>query len=218
MTDEELARDVSDEMHWEPKLESRAIAVSAVGGVVTLRGTVGSPWEKREAKKAARRVRGVLAVDNRLEVRLLSSDRRADADLRGDVLQALMLDSRVPTSVDATVEDGVVTLTGPVPRSDQREGAETVAGRVPGVVAVQNHIVLHRPTVGPSAAAVEGEIRKAFLRNAGVDADNIGVTTSKGTVTLTGTVHSLEELESAVAAARAAPGVHDVDNQLRVAF
>ena len=129
-----------------------------------------------------------------------------------------MLDSRVPASVDATVEDGVITLTGRIPRSDQREEAGTVAGRVPGIVEVQNHVVVHRPTVGPDAAAVEGEIRTAFLRNAVRDADNVGVTTSEGTVTLTGTVHSWEELETAVAAARAAPGVHRVDNQPKVAF
>ena len=111
-----------------------------------------------------------------------------------------------------------MTLTGQVPQADRREEAETVARRVPGVVEVQNHIVVHWPTVGPSAAAVEGEIRLAFLRNASLDADNIGVTMSEGTVRLTGTVRSWEELESAVAAAWAAPGVHEVDNQLTVAF
>jgi hypothetical protein len=51
---------------------------------------VGSAWEKRAAAKAVRRFRGVPAVEERLEVRLLDGDRRADAALRGDVLQALV--------------------------------------------------------------------------------------------------------------------------------
>lgn len=216
MTDEQLARDVSDELHWDPKVDNRAVAVSAVRGVVTLRGTVGSPWEKRAAKRAAQRVRGVLAVDDQIAVRLLDSDRREDADLRGDVLQALMLDSRVPTSVEASVEDGVVTLTGPVDRWYQREEAEAVASNVPGVAEVHNHVVLTRPTLRPDAAGVESDIKSAFLRNAGLDADNIGVTTSNGTVTLQGTVRSWDELEAAVAAAWAAPGVRVVDNQLEI--
>jgi osmotically-inducible protein OsmY len=216
VTDEELVRAVSAELHGDPKLDSRAIAVSAAGGTVALRGTVGSPWEKREARRAARRVRGVLSIDDRLEVRLLDSDRRDDADLRGDVLQALMLDSHIPASVDATVKDGVVTLTGQVARSYQREEAETVAGRVPGVVEVENRTFLYRPPVGPDADHIAGEIRTAFLRNAALDADNIGVTTSGGTVTLSGTVRSWHQLESAVATARAAPGVTHVDNDLTV--
>ena len=218
MTDEQLARDVSDELHWDPKVDNRAIAVSAVAGVVTLRGTVGSPWEKREARRAARRVRGVLTLDDQLEVRLLNSDRRDDADLRGDVLQSLMLDPHIPRSVDATVENGMVMLTGPVAQSSQREQAETVASNVPGVVEVQNRIELERPGGWPSAADVGSEIRKAFLRNAALEADNIGITTSGGTVRLRGTVRSWEELEAAVAAAAAAPGVKDVDNQLKVAY
>jgi osmotically-inducible protein OsmY len=65
---------------------------------------------------------------------------------------------------------------------------------------------------------VENEIRKAFLRNAGLDADNLAVTTTDRTITLDGTVHSWAELEAAVAAARAAPGVRTVDNRLKIAY
>src|ERR1700754_1196733 len=112
--DSNLTADVSDELFWDPKLDSTAIAAAADDGAVTLRGTVGSLREKREAKKAAERVFGVTSVDNQLQVRLLTDARRDDADIRGDVLQALMLDSMVPKTVDAEVNDGYVTLTGTV--------------------------------------------------------------------------------------------------------
>jgi hypothetical protein len=55
-------------MPWDPKIDNSAIAVSADDGRVTLRGTVGSLREKREAKNAAARVFGVVSVDNQLEV------------------------------------------------------------------------------------------------------------------------------------------------------
>lgn len=48
-----------------------------------MRGTVGSFREKREARSDAERVHGVKKVDNDLEVRILTDDRRADAELRG---------------------------------------------------------------------------------------------------------------------------------------
>ena len=97
MTDEELQRYVTDELLWDPKIDSEAIAVSAHDGIVTLRGTVGSFRQKREAMRAAERVYGVRNVNNKLDVYVLTEHRRQDAEIRGDVLQALVLDALVPT-------------------------------------------------------------------------------------------------------------------------
>ena len=66
-----------------------------------MRGTVGSLREKREAKKAAQRVFGVISVDNQLRVKLMNDEKCEDSDLRGDVLQALILDGLVPSTLDA---------------------------------------------------------------------------------------------------------------------
>ena len=95
MTDEQLQADVVAELFWDPKVDSEAIAVSADAGTVTLRGAVDSFRQKHEAGKAARRVYGVIGVQNELDVRLLDDSKRDDAELRGDVLQALMLDSLI---------------------------------------------------------------------------------------------------------------------------
>ncbi len=110
MSNDELTSHVTDELFWDPKVDNAAIAVSTADGVVTLRGTVGSLRQKREAKKDAERVWGVKNVNNDLQVRLLNDDRREDADLRGAVLQALGLDSLVPATVGADVDVGMVTL------------------------------------------------------------------------------------------------------------
>jgi osmotically-inducible protein OsmY len=216
MNDQELVASVSDELFWDPKIDTVSVAASADGGVVTLRGTVGSFRQKREAKKAAERVWGVVSVDNQIDVELMGEQRREDADLRGDVLQALMLDSLVPTSVDAWVEDGVVTLTGTVDWQYERDEAEFVAGNLLGVVAIENDIYLADTT--PSSADVEKKIKKAFTRNAKLDADALTVSTSDGTVRLTGQVGSWDEHDDAVAAAWAAPGVKTVDDLLTVAY
>src|SRR4029078_5079026 len=95
MSNHELEVNVSAELGWDPKVDNQAIAVSADDGVVTLRGTVGSFRQKREAKQDAQRVYGVKSVENELEVRILDEHRRDDAELRGDVLRALTLDGTV---------------------------------------------------------------------------------------------------------------------------
>jgi osmotically-inducible protein OsmY len=176
--DTDLQSNVSDELFWDPKIDNSSIAVSADDGTITLRGTVGSLREKREAQKAAQRVVGVVSVDNKLQVKLMNDQKRADAELRGDVLQALMLDSLVPSTVDATVDDGFVTLTGTAGWQYQRDEAEYVASNIVGTLDVIDEIELEHPT--PSSDSVKDSIRSAFKRNAALDADDLSVSTDKG--------------------------------------
>ena len=173
MSNDELVLAVSDELFWDPKVDNEAIAVSADDGKVTLRGTVGSFRQKREAKNAAERVFGVTSVENDLQVRILNEDKREDAELRGDVLQALMLDSLVPKTVDAKVDYNYVTLKGTAEWQYQRDEAEFIAGNVPGVIGVDDQIKLKTPSA--DAGDVKDSIKDAFKRNARLDADDLTV-------------------------------------------
>jgi len=212
MSNQELSASVSEELHWDPKLDSGTVAVSADGGVVTLRGTVGSFHEKRMAKKAAQRVDGVLEVKNRLNVRLMTGQTREDAEIRADVLRALALDARVPDTVDARVSYGNVTLTGSATWQFERDAAEHVAGRVSGVLGVLDEIALIGRT--PDPQDVKRSIRRAYERHAKLDANNLTVETRNGTVMVEGTVRSWQEHDEAIAAAWAAPGVRDVEDRI----
>ena len=216
MSNNDLERSVTDELYWDPKVDNAAIAVSADEGVVTLRGTVGSFRQKREATQDAERVFGVESVKNDLQVRIMNQDRRDDAGLRGDVLQALMLDSIVPSTIDAKVDDGMVTLTGTANWQFERDEAEFVAANVLGVVSVDDEIDLVPPT--PTAGDVQHSIKKAMKRNAKLDADSVSVDSSNGTITLDGTVSSWADHDEAVSAAWAAPGVTNVKDHIHVAY
>jgi osmotically-inducible protein OsmY len=218
MMDDILVRAVEDELAWDPKVRSEAVAVSADDGAVTLRGTVGSLREKRAAKKAAERVRGVIEVENELEVLPFMTDGdRDDAALRGDVLQALALHGAIPSTVGADVYDGHVALSGQVQWHYEREEAESVAANVPGVVDVENAIRLSR-SADDAARDVSHAIRSAFKRDAKLDANGLTVAASDGLITVEGTVRSWSEHDSAIAAAWAAPGVRYVDDKILVAY
>jgi osmotically-inducible protein OsmY len=216
MSNNELERYVSDELHWDPKIDDSAIAVATDDGVVTLRGTVGSFREKRDAKSDAQSVYGVTSVKNELEVRILNNDKRADADLRGDVLQALMLDGMVPSTIDAKVDDGRVTLTGTADWRFQADEAESVAANILGVISVENDVDLVPP--GPSTNDVQHSIKKAMERNAKLDADSVTVESDNGAITLHGTVSSWADHDAAIDAAWAAPGVTRVKDHILVAY
>jgi osmotically-inducible protein OsmY len=216
VSNNDLERSVTDELYWDPKVDNAAIAVSADDGVVTLRGTVGSFRQKREATQDAERVFGVESVKNDLQVRIMNQDRRDDAELRGDVLQALMLDSIVPSTIDAKVDDGMVTLSGTANWQFERDEAEFVAANVLGVVSVDDEIDLVPPS--PTAGDVQHSIKKAMERNAKLDADSVSVDSSNGTITLDGTVSSWADHDEAVSAAWAAPGVTNVKDHIHVAY
>jgi osmotically-inducible protein OsmY len=216
VSDHDIEIWVSEQLLWDPKVDDKAIALSVADGRVTLRGTVGSFREKREAQKAVSRVRGVRSVANELKVRLLTEHGRGDAELRGDVLRALQLDSLVPHTVDARVDDGWVTLTGTASETYQREEADFVAGNVRGVLGVDDDIELTGP--GPRADDVGAAIKKALVRSARVHADDVIVDIHDHTVAVTGTVSSWAEHDEALAAARSAPGVTKVDDYLEVVY
>jgi osmotically-inducible protein OsmY len=211
---DDVRADVEEALAWDPKVDANTIAVSAADGHITLRGTVGSVREKLEAKKAAAGVFGVDAVKDEVQVRLLDDQRRTDAELRADVLQALMLDSAVPATVDARVEEGIVTLLGKVDWQYQREEAERVAANIVDALGVLNGIELTHPL--PDAGVVDGAIRNAFERMTEVDGSRLVVTAVGGTVTISGQVRTFAERNAALAAAWAAPGVLAVDDQMTV--
>ena len=214
MMDDDLRRNVAAELSWDPQVDSDAIEVSAASGVVTLRGIVTSFRSNRAGGRAAARVRGVKRVANELQVQIPDKDRRDDEDLRGDVLEALMLDVSVPTTVDAQARDGFVTLTGTAQWHYQREAAEFRTATVPGVAGIDNAISLTRT---PDAREARDAIRAAFGRDAALEADGLSVeTSSDGLVILSGTVSSWAAHDHAVAAAWSAPGVTQVADRIRI--
>ncbi|GAA3099979.1 osmotically-inducible protein OsmY [Kribbella aluminosa] len=214
MSDDQLQHDVNDAIFYDPKVDSVAIVSAIDKAVVTLRGTVGSLREKVEAENDVQHVAGVVEVRNELVVTALNAAQRDDADLRGAVLQALVLDSGVPSTVDVKIVDSWATLSGTASWQHQRAEAETVVSRMESVKGVTNDIQLV-PTE-PIAPDVRQSIVDALQRNARVDAKGITVEIDGTTVVLGGTATSLAERLEAAGAAWASPGVTEVINQIEI--
>ena len=213
-SDSEIEKDVRDELKWDPDLDATDIAVSVSDGVVTLAGFVKNFVDKYEAETAAKRVAGVVAVANDIEVRVPSIDERPDPDIARDAVAALK--SQLPLSsehIKVILKNGWITLEGQVEWQYQRTTAETAVRRIKGVKGVTNSIRLE-PKAKPSE--IKRKIQEAFRRNAEVDSNRIIVDADGSVVTLKGTVRSWMEREEAERAAWAAPGVTSVIDQIVV--
>ncbi|MGZ3293762.1 MAG: BON domain-containing protein [Xanthobacteraceae bacterium] len=213
-SDSEIERDVRDELKWDPDLDASDIAVSVKDGVVTLAGFTKSYTDRLEAELAAKRVAGVRAVANDIEVRLPAIDQRPDPDIARDAVSALK--AELPISHDrikVIVKDGWVTLEGAVEWQYQKTTAENAVRKVKGVKGVTN-VVTVKPKVQPSE--LQQKIMEAFKRNAEVDANRITVEANGSEVILKGTVRSWIEREEAERVAWSAPGVTKVEDRIVV--
>lgn len=216
-SDEDIKRDVEEELKWDPDIESPDIAVAVKDGVATLTGFTRSYNEKWQAETDTKRVKGVAAVANDIEVRLPILSRRPDPDIARDIVTALK--NELPSAVEevkAVVKDGLVTLDGEVEWNYQRVRAEAAARRVRGVKRVTNSITLKPARAVP--AQVKRKIEEALTRSATVDANRITVETEGDTVILRGTVRSWAESQEAERATWAAPGVRHVENRIVVSL
>ncbi|MEO7138566.1 MAG: BON domain-containing protein [Gemmatimonadales bacterium] len=208
---------VQEELEWEPSVDASQIGVAATQpGIVTLTGTVATYAEKVSAERAAKRLSGVRAVANDIEVRPIGSMKRTDTDIAQAVLRALDWDIAVPhEKIKARVDDGWVTLEGEVALQFQRAAAENAVRRLSGVRGVTNQIRLQvRPSVQP--AEVKDRIEAAFRRSADIDARGIQVDAKDSMITLRGKVRTWGEREEAERAAWGAPGVLAVKDELIV--
>jgi osmotically-inducible protein OsmY len=213
-SDSEIEQDVKDELSWNPDLDATDIAVSVKRGVVTLTGFVKSYTDKYEAEAAAKRVAGVVAVANDIEVRLPSIDERPDPEIARDAAAAIK--ALLPVSsekIKVVVKNGWITLEGNAEWQYQRSTAENAVRRIKGVKGISNLITL-KPHAQPSE--IKRKIQDAFKRSADVDANRIVVEADGSTVTLRGTVRSWVEREEAERVAWAAPGVTNVVDQIVV--
>lgn len=212
---EALQAEVLAELSWDPTIGATTVQV-AVGpdDVVSLRGVVRSFAQKIAAEQGAKRVKGVHAVVNDIDVKLPSSHERSDPDLAAAVVRALEWDVMVPHDrIKVTVSDGWVRLEGTVDWNYERAAAEDAIHHLMGVRGITNRVEV---TPRAAAADIERRIADALKRHATLEAKAIEVDASRGKVVLRGTVHSWAERDAAEAAAWAAPGVAVVEDDLKV--
>jgi osmotically-inducible protein OsmY len=216
MSDSDLQIAVMTALAENPLVHADEIAAQVRDGSVVLRGTVGTLVQKAEADRTARAVAGVTDVEDKLAVRPMGIDGRAEADTEAAVLDALNADDGVDASdIDVDVDDsGRVTLRGLVHDTGRSEAAERIVLAVPGVKHVENKLDV---LVQVSADEVAVRVTEALGIEGVIGSEQIGVRVSATDVTLTGTVHSRAHHDAALAAAASADGVTSVHDELSVA-
>ena len=207
---------VEAELEFDPLVDDADIHVVSINGDVALNGTVPSYPQYLEAAAAAQRVAGVKDVHNHLQVVLSVADYRDDAMLTTAANNALALNVIVPDGVEATAQDGNVTLTGTVGYGTERAAAERAVSGLIGLRNVRNDIEISYDVEDP--VGVDLHVQEALDRSALVpDDSDVEVATKGGIITLTGHVRTWAEHDAVIDAAWMAGGVLDVRDELQIA-
>lgn len=212
-TNEVLQKNVQDAIALEPLLEAAEIGVTVKDGVVTLTGTVDNYVKKLEAENAAKKVTGVKAVVEKIEIDYNHSI-RTDEDIAAEALEALKWSVSVPDDkLKIIVSQGWVYLQGVVEWNYQKHSAKKAVETIPGVKGVINSIQIKSADFDKIEKQA---IESAIHRNSSLYDKDIEVAVTGSVVTLTGTVSAYFQKEEAERIAWNSPGVWTVNNLLAV--
>lgn len=210
----ELRLDVENAIKWEPLLNDPEICVVVKDGIVTLSGSVDSFHKKIEIEKVVKKVSGVKALVEKIQIELNNNTIVSDMDIAKACIQALNYNWQVPNEkVNVKVENGWVTLEGTLKWNAEKDAAKKSIHHLVGVKGVTNNITIQ---LGHKELIEKKSIETALMRNWAIENHEIKVIVDANQVTLTGTVCSLYERDEASRIAWNTPGVGIVNNKLEV--
>lgn len=213
-SDDQIQKDVMDQLKWEPFLKASEVGVAVRNGIVTLSGQVDSYYKKLSAEAAAKKVSGVKAIAEDIQIGVSPLYARTDTEIAEAILNALKWHTAVQDEkVKIRVENGHVTLQGEVDWDFQRTNVRKAIESLAGVKSITSLITV-KPKV--TSAGIQQKIESAFQRAASINSRKIKVDVVGSKVILSGRVASLAEKEDAETSVWNADGVMQVENNLDI--
>jgi len=158
-----------------------------------------------------------LALSVLLSITAMAATGRYDAQIQQAVSQKLQHAKQL-TNVNASVEDGIVTLTGTVNLYQNKLDAAKKVKKLANVTGVRNDITVAGTTVSDSQLQQKLQKKLAYDRVGYFDNafNYVDVSVKDGVVTLNGYAEWDPPKDSALAIAANMPGVKDVVNDVSV--
>jgi osmotically-inducible protein OsmY len=133
-TDGDIASAATSHFTWN-YLVPDTIRLKVSNGWVTLQGTVEWQYQKQEAERVVRSLRGVKSVTNEIELKPSVSATGVKVKIEDALKRDAVIEAK---NITVEISGNAVTLTGRVHSWKEREDAEHAAFAAPGVSSVSN--------------------------------------------------------------------------------
>ena len=213
-TDTHIQQDIIAELKWDPSIDATHIQVEVLNGDVTLTGLVNNQAEKLNVERSIKRVSGVNAIAINLTIFMQDSVKKSDIEITFRAINLLQWMTYCnESSIEVTVENAWVTLTGEVVFKHQEDAILKTIGHLVGVAGINNNISIKQVA---STQDIKVDIEQALKRHLDAGADHILIDVRMGEVTLSGTVNNWHDAILAAKSASNTRGVWNVQNNVRV--
>lgn len=190
INDENITRWITNTFIEDEGVSGYWIDVQTKNGIVTLSGRTDNILAKERAVRIAETVKGVRSVVDNIQV---DAPMRKDAEIRSDVMAALLGDPATDSwEIQASVKDGVVTLTGTVDSWQEKQLAAKVAKKVRSVKDLKNFIDVEYRTER-SDLEIREEVERMLEWDMLIDDALVDVKVINDKVFISGTVGSAAE-------------------------
>ena len=215
--DEDIKKDIIDQIYWDNRVSAADVQVEVSNGKVKLSGTVPTDFSRRAASEDTLNIRGVVSVDNKLEVKHPNiTTIPTDEKMKSNIDNVIRWNSYIDEStIDVFVNDGVVTIEGSVDTHWKKELVEKLLWDITGVVVVLNKLTIV-PLDNIVDELIAEEIVKALNRNSSINVDAVDVKVINGTVILSGSVPSWVAYQAAQNVVKFTKGVAHIENNLTI--
>jgi len=216
-TDEFIKQDIIDHLVWDDSIDANDIHVSVNNGIAELTGTVPGYTTKLAAEEDVLQVKGVIEVDNSLEIVFPPQTSRPDDPvITSNIENKLLWNSSInAANITVDTKDGVVTLMGNADTYWEKNLAEELAGNSYGVIWVDNKLSV-KIVKTVVDVDIEEDIKNAMRRNVFIDESVISVDVNDGTARLTGVVPYYAMRKDAIDTAMLTAGVTDVIDEITI--
>jgi osmotically-inducible protein OsmY len=216
--DEEIKKDIVDELYWDTRIDAAKVNVTVNGGVATLSGEVPTFGDLSAARMSAWQIAGVVDVIDELRVAYVTPPTLpTDGEIESRVNSILLWDPVIQDAdVSVTVAGGIVTLEGVVNTHWKRRLVEEKIAGIRGVLNIENKLAV-APTEKIGDEYIAEDVVAALDRDINVSPEDVEVQVSNGVVRLFGTVPHWTARQAAERDASLTAGVVDVQNELRLA-
>ena len=137
--DNDIAKEVLNALKWKWDVPNDKVKVEVENGWVTLEGELEWNYQREAAKTSIHNLEGVVGISNNIKIKSTNYDVIEKSDIESALGRNWSVDDQ---DIHVNVSGNKVILNGTVNSFYQRDEAGRIAWNAPGVISVENDLVI----------------------------------------------------------------------------